>query len=95
MSPEIILKKEYYGAPADVWALGILLYRVTAGYFPFIGKTDKELHKKIVELDFNYSSRASDLLKSLLARIFVFDASKRPTASEVLNSPWMQKQDFL
>ena len=65
MSPEIILKKEYFGGPSDVWALGILLYRITAGYFPFVGKSDKELHKKIVELDFTYSSRASDALRSL------------------------------
>lgn len=38
MSPEVILKKEYYGAPNDVWALGVLLFRITSGRFPFVGK---------------------------------------------------------
>lgn len=83
MSPEIILKREYYGAPADSWALGILLYRITAGYFPFVGKTDKDLHKKIVDLEFNYSSRASDLLKNLLSKILLFEPGKRITATDI------------
>jgi serine/threonine protein kinase len=26
MSPEIVSKNEDYGKPADIWALGVLLY---------------------------------------------------------------------
>ena len=37
MSPEIVLKKEYYGGPSDVWALGVMLFVICAGYFPFKG----------------------------------------------------------
>jgi serine/threonine protein kinase len=37
MSPEIILKKDYYGGPSDIWALGVLLYVICAGHFPFKG----------------------------------------------------------
>lgn len=38
MSPEIILKKDYYGGPCDVWALGVMLFVICAGYFPFKGR---------------------------------------------------------
>lgn len=38
MSPEVILKKEYYGGPNDIWALGVLLFRISSGRFPFVGK---------------------------------------------------------
>ena len=37
MAPEIVLKKEYYGCPADIWALGVLLYVLLCGVFPFKG----------------------------------------------------------
>lgn len=37
MSPEIILKKDYYGGPSDVWALGVMLFVICTGYFPFKG----------------------------------------------------------
>lgn len=34
MAPEIINRQEY-GKPADIWALGILLYVMLNGKFPF------------------------------------------------------------
>ena len=37
MSPEIVSKKEYFGFPADIWALGIVLYVILCGSFPFKG----------------------------------------------------------
>jgi len=43
MAPELVAKKDYYGQPVDVWALGVLLYKMLTGYYPFNGKTDKEL----------------------------------------------------
>ena len=37
MCPEIVKKIEYFGKPADIWALGILLYVMLYGKFPFRG----------------------------------------------------------
>lgn len=38
MSPEIVSKEDYYGKPADIWALGILLFVMLHGYYPFKGE---------------------------------------------------------
>lgn len=37
MPPEIVLKKDYLGEFADIWSIGILLYTILCGYFPFRG----------------------------------------------------------
>jgi serine/threonine protein kinase len=37
MAPEIINKLEYCGPPADIWALGVLLFALLNGTFPFKG----------------------------------------------------------
>lgn len=37
MAPEIVNKQEYHGKPADIWALGVLLYVLLYGKFPFNG----------------------------------------------------------
>ena len=38
MAPELVAKKDYYGQPVDVWALGVLLYKMLTGYYPFNGE---------------------------------------------------------
>ena len=47
MAPEIVSKSEYSGPPADIWALGVLLYALLCGKFPFRGQNDKELYNNI------------------------------------------------
>lgn len=47
MSPEIILRKNYCGKKADMWALGIMLFVMLSGYFPFRGANEKETFNKI------------------------------------------------
>jgi serine/threonine protein kinase len=37
MPPEIILKKDYLGEFSDIWSIGILLYTILCGSFPFRG----------------------------------------------------------
>lgn len=42
MAPEI-LKGNLYDKKADVWSLGIVLFQIITGEYPFIGKDMKEL----------------------------------------------------
>jgi serine/threonine protein kinase len=51
MAPEIVSKIEYAGPPADIWALGVLLYALLCGRFPFKGQNDKELYSNICKQD--------------------------------------------
>ena len=47
MAPEIVMKEEYAGPPADIWASAVLLYALMNGCFPYRGATDKELYRRI------------------------------------------------
>lgn len=47
ISPEIISKGGYTGQPADIWALGVVMYKLLFGTFPFKGLNDKILYRKI------------------------------------------------
>jgi serine/threonine protein kinase len=47
MAPEITLKKEYDGKAVDMWALGVLLYVMLTGVFPFKGSSESDLYNKI------------------------------------------------
>ena len=47
MSPEIAARVPYYGETADMWALGVLLYMMLFGKFPFRATSEKELYRLI------------------------------------------------
>lgn len=52
MAPEIVNKTEYCGPPADIWALGVLLFTMLCGCFPYRGASDAELYSKISNADY-------------------------------------------
>lgn len=82
MAPEIVSKVEYRGEPADVWALGVVLFVMVAGYFPFKGQSDKELYQKICSSDYNRIQVSRGLL-DLITCMLTVDADQRITAEEV------------
>ena len=41
MAPEIINKQPYCGFPVDIWALGVVLYVMLTGEYPFKGMNHK------------------------------------------------------
>lgn len=95
MAPEIVQKLEYAGPPADIWALGVLLFTILSGCFPYRGATDKELYKKIMRADYRLPSEVvasvSPEAVNLLKKLFAIDPSRRPTAREVLADPWLSE----
>jgi serine/threonine protein kinase len=47
MAPEIVAKKEYNGAAADVWSAGVVMYTMLTGSLPFKSTDEKGLYRKI------------------------------------------------
>ena len=66
-----------------MWALGVLLYVVLTGIFPFKGQTDKELYKKIVTSDYP-AMEASHQAVTLISQMLTVDIDRRITAAQVL-----------
>jgi serine/threonine protein kinase len=93
MAPEIVNKTEYCGPPADIWALGVLLFTILCGQFPYRGQTDQELYTKISNSDYKIPSDVYHTLSQeaidLIASLFSTQAEKRPTAKELLQLPWL------
>lgn len=52
MAPEIVSKIEYCGPPADIWAMGVLIYVLLTGTFPFKGTCDKDLYENIIGIKY-------------------------------------------
>ena len=94
MAPEIVRKTEYCGPPADIWALGVLLFTILSGQFPYRGATDEELYDKICRADYKLPQQVQETLsteaKDLLGQLFSIKADDRPSAREFLKHPWLE-----
>ena len=47
-----IVGKPYLGKPSDMWALGVVLFTMLYGQFPFYDTVPQELFRKIKSADF-------------------------------------------
>ena len=93
MPPEIVNKQRYIPFYSDIWSLGVLLYAMIFGDFPFRANKQEKLFELINEcnLIFPDDIKVSDKVKNLLSKIIVIKPSKRISLEEILNDPWFQE----
>lgn len=83
MPPEIVQKKEYIGFNSDVWCLGILLFTLLCGSFPFRGSNEKELYSKIITGEFVKPDYLSEIECDLLDKLLQVNPESRLNCGEV------------
>ncbi|CAH2104979.1 unnamed protein product [Euphydryas editha] len=92
VSPEILrAHRTYSGRAADMWSLGVILYTMLVGRYPFNDSEHASLFAKISRGYFVVpeclSSRGKCLIRSLLRR----EACERLSARDVLRHPWLAR----
>ncbi|XP_057451828.1 CBL-interacting serine/threonine-protein kinase 14-like [Lotus japonicus] len=88
VAPEILAKKGYGGAGADVWSSGVVLFVLAAGYLPFNDYNITILYRKIYRGHFRFPKWISSDLKNLLSRLLDTNPETRITLDEVMVDPW-------
>ncbi|XP_053673621.1 uncharacterized protein LOC128723880 [Anopheles nili] len=85
ISPDVLGGKPYRGKPSDMWALGVILYTIVYGKFPFHDTTPTALFRKIRDADYTIPSgfNTSQETKSLIKRMLTLNPDERLTATEV------------
>jgi len=79
----------------DVWALGVILYIMVCGRFPF-SKASKNVCRTLKNEGPTWP-KAVDLsppLKNLISRMLIPDSSLRTTLAEITNDPWLTASRF-
>ena len=88
VAPEILLGKPYSPA-VDVWSMGVILYTLLIGSFPFAHDDQQSLFRLIcsgkVDDQQPEWAQISDDVKDLLKGLLDVDPKKRLTAADALN----------
>ena len=88
MAPEIIMKKEYDCQKADMWSLGILLYKLFCADFPFKGKDEKDLYRHIIKGKYKIKEYVPDFIKIIIDKILRPKPYQRINCDQILQSHW-------
>jgi serine/threonine protein kinase len=99
MSPEVIDARGH-GKPVDLFATGVVLFRVLAGKFPFRGITLQECYEQAISGKADFHGREfrdiSKYGKQFCSSLLDPDPSARPTANQALSHPWFtEDREFL
>ncbi|XP_058754167.1 CBL-interacting serine/threonine-protein kinase 6 [Vicia villosa] len=91
VSPEVIAKKGYDGAKADIWSCGVILYVLLAGFLPFQDDNLVAMYKKIYRSDFKCPPWFSLDARRLITKLLDPNPNSRITISQIMDSCWFKK----
>ncbi|KAH6827631.1 SOS3-interacting protein 1 [Perilla frutescens var. hirtella] len=91
VAPEIISRKGYDGAKADIWSCGVILFVLLAGYLPFHERNLMEMYRKIAKADYKCPHWFPPQVRRLLSTILDTNPNTRISIANIMENPWFQK----
>lgn len=89
LAPEIVNKKEHSPFKADIWALGVVLYKLLTNKYPFEGKNDVQLYSRINKGIYEVDKSLSQGVVFILNKMIRKDLEMRYTAQDLMNDSWV------
>jgi len=93
VSPEILMRKPY-DEISDMWSVGCIVFLLLSGNLPFMGRSQKELFRKIVAGKYEFEAEdwddVSEDAKDLVRKCLVLDPDQRLTAMGALRHKWLK-----
>ncbi|XP_030949667.1 CBL-interacting serine/threonine-protein kinase 5-like [Quercus lobata] len=91
VAPEVLRKKGYDGAKADIWSCGVILFVLLAGYLPFQAENVMKMYRKVFKAEYDFPQWFSTDAKRLISELLVSDPEKRISIPGIMQNPWFQK----
>jgi len=94
VAPEV-LNAEGYDKEVDMWSVGVITYILLCGFPPFYSESVPEVFEQIMKAEYDYPEEYWDEIsaeaKDFIDHLLVVDVSKRLTAEQALNHPWLRQ----
>jgi len=91
VAPEVLLG-EHYTKAVDIWSLGVVLFTILTGEFPFQGNSMAALYENIIGGNIAYPENCpcTGLLKDLIEGLLNPEPDERLTINGIENHPWVR-----
>lgn len=91
VAPEVINRKGYDGAKADIWSCGVVLYVLLAGYLPFQDSNLMEMYRKIGKAAYKCPNWFPPEVRRLLSKMLDPNPNTRVSIAKIKESSWLRK----
>lgn len=86
-----------YSKPVDLWSLGVVVFLMLGGRFPYLGNDAATVAKEGKDRNIRFTRKppwtnVSDLAKDFIRKLLEPDAEKRLTAEQALQHPWILEE---
>ena len=91
VAPEVISKRGYDGAKADIWSCGVILFVLLAGYLPFHDRNLMEMYRKVARGEFKCPNWFPSDVRRLLSLILDPNPHTRISINKIMENSWFKK----
>ncbi|XP_020599300.1 CBL-interacting protein kinase 18-like [Phalaenopsis equestris] len=91
VAPEVINRKGYDGAKADIWSCGVILFVLMAGFLPFHDSNLMEMYRKIGNAEFKCPNWFPLDVRRLITKILDPNAETRVSIEKIKENSWFKK----
>lgn len=84
MAPEVLKREDYVGEFADVWSIGILMYYLSEGTYPFKAQNIKDLTALVCRGKYTFKNTLVLPLKSMIQHCLQMNPMDRPPVKTLL-----------
>ena len=90
VAPEVLRKQPYFGKPADVWSMGVILYAMLYGKLPFKESDLVTKGAKVMScIDYNTRQPLSEEVLHFLQHLLAYEPESRLSTSQMLSHSWI------
>eukprot|EP00980_Cylindrotheca_fusiformis_P030184 scaffold24525_cov162-Cylindrotheca_fusiformis.AAC.1 len=99
VAPEVLENKPAYDVSCDMWTIGVIVFIMLGGYYPFRAKKEIDVLKKVRYGEFKFHEKfwkdISEDAKSLVRQLMTVDPEQRISASDALKSSWIYSDSLV
>ncbi|XP_076953506.1 CBL-interacting protein kinase 18-like [Bidens hawaiensis] len=91
VAPEVICRRGYDGAKADIWSCGVILFVLLTGQLPFNDSNIMQMYKKISKAEYKCPHSLPPEVRRLLKRILDPNPKTRISIKKIMENSWFKK----
>ena len=89
IAPEMLSRKPYDGLAVDMWSLGVVLYAMVTGQFPYAEDTLDGMHRLITNTKYPIFYHLSKPCHIIIAQLLMVSTQERITICQLLQRQWL------